>query len=67
MSGREGWHKEIIPLSISAQQPAAGDGLQRSLVPRSRCLPRLSRSVRRRRDFWDLQSHSKRVTLLCVP
>jgi len=29
-----------------AEQPAAGDGKQRPLVPRSRCLPRLSRSVR---------------------
>jgi hypothetical protein len=27
------------------EQPAAGDGKQRPLVPRSRCLPRLSRSV----------------------
>ena len=30
-----------------AEQPAAGDGRQRPLVPRARCLPRLSRSVRR--------------------
>ena len=33
-------------LPYGAEQPAAGDGCQRPLVPRSRCLPRLSRSVR---------------------
>ncbi|WP_146138521.1 hypothetical protein [Chamaesiphon polymorphus] len=30
-----------------AQQPQAGDGEQRSLVPRSRCSPHLMRSVRK--------------------
>src|SRR5215471_9076138 len=30
---------------LNKYQPAAGDGTQRPLVPRSRCLPRLSRSV----------------------
>src|SRR5262245_15871890 len=35
--------------SYRAQQPAAGDGKQLPLVPRSRCLPRLSRSVGRPR------------------
>jgi hypothetical protein len=32
--------------SDPAEQPAAGDGKQRPLLRRSRCLPRLSRSVR---------------------
>jgi hypothetical protein len=43
-----------------AEQPAAGDGKQRPLVPRSRCLPRLTRGVRPHAMHWWNLSAAKR-------
>src|SRR5262249_52561547 len=40
------YHRGMLGRGLNKYQPAASDGKQRPLVPRSRCLPRLSRSVR---------------------
>ena len=40
------WAFSSLPMLALSLKPAAGDGLQRPLVPRSRFQPRLSRSVR---------------------
>jgi hypothetical protein len=58
---------------LNAYQLAAGDGKQRPLVPRSRCLPRLMPSVRHefhrsgkevRQQQWSLTEW--RVNFLCI-
>ena len=49
-----GWRRSVPgrPRQVPAPQPGrAGDGCQRPLVPRSRCQPRLTPSVRRLFDF----------------
>ena len=46
-------HQWALAATLEAEpgfQQPAGDGLQRPLVPRSRCQPRLRRSVGRQRD-----------------
>jgi hypothetical protein len=49
---------------VCAEPSTAADAFQRPL--RSRFQARLSAGVRRQKDYWDLQSHAKHVTLLCV-
>src|SRR5438128_10509607 len=38
--------ESVVPTAFRAEQRRAGDGCQRPLVPRSRCPPRLTPSVR---------------------
>jgi len=43
---------KLWSLSVPAEPWRAGDGCQRPLVPRSRCQPRLTPSVRRPSTTW---------------